>query len=286
MIFQLSYLVDNYIINGYLAIPNWVNCSTEIIYKYLNRRYPSAKLPMPKLLSFSFQNQIDQIESIKIPALLYCRGGIGNHGKVKMEWLEQFASHGYIVFAPTYRGNEGSQGRDEFGGSDRFDTIEAFHLLRTLPFIDKKQISIMGFSRGAINATQTAIAIPDTNKLILWSGVASLASIYKERVELRRMLKRVIGTSPQKELEPYHSRSPIMMTKQIHCPTLIIHGTNDHQVPFHHGEELFERLLQHKKDVSFHRYHSLDHHFPLPIHLLATQRMFAWINNNLSQFRV
>lgn len=278
MIFQISYLVENNIINGYIAIPNSINCSAAVIHEHINNRYFSPKLPFPKQLTLSIQNYTHSIETTKLPALLYCRGGIGKYGKVKMEWLEQFASFGYIVFAPTYRGNEGSEGRDEFGGSDRFDTIEAFQLLQSLPFINKEQISIMGFSRGAINATQTAIAMTATKSLIILSGVASLADIYEERIDLRRMLKRVIGKSPQKELEPFHSRSPIMMAEQFHCPTLIIHGTNDQQVPFRHGEKLFHRLCHLKKDVSFHHYHGFNHHFPLSIHLFAVQRMFGWMN--------
>lgn len=277
MIYELNYIVENYIINGYLAIPNWVKCSATIIHEQLGKRYNTAKLPIPKQLSFSINDHAIPIEALKMPALLYCRGGIGNHGKVKMEWLEQFASDGYIIFAPAYRGNEGSQGRDEFGGSDQMDTIEAFGLLQSLPFIDKKQISIMGFSRGAINASKTAIAIPETNKLILWSGVSNLAQTYDERIDLRRMLKRVIGTSPQKDLEPYHRRSPIMLAQNIHCPTLIIHGTTDQQVPIDHGEKLYTKLLHEKKDVTFHRYDGFDHHFPLSTHLLAIQKMFRWI---------
>src|SRR5690606_9642680 len=131
------------------------------------------------------------------PALIYCRGGIGSVGRVRARWVDAFASRGYVCFAPCYRGNEGGEGRDEFGGVEREDVHAAVRLLQALPFIDRSRISLFGFSRGSINATQTAVAMPDAvHSLVLWGGVADLARTYEERVDLRRMLKRVIGGSP------------------------------------------------------------------------------------------
>lgn len=276
MIFQLQYVVDGLKINGFIAIPNWIACrKTDIASALLSKyNFEQAKL---KQISYSIIKQTEHIKDVQLPALLYCRGGIKNHGKVKMEWLEQFAAHGYIVFAPTYRGNEGSEGRDEFGGSDQNDSNEAFRLLASLPFVDRQQISIMGFSRGAINATQTAITMKNTKHLIVWGGVSHLADIYDVRIDLRRMLKRVVGTSPQKNMKLYEQRSPITMAEQIHCPTLIIHGSIDTHVPFSQAEKIFHELKAKQKQVTMHRYEGYAHHFPLPIHLFAIARMFSWM---------
>ncbi|MNP33982.1 Prolyl oligopeptidase family protein [compost metagenome] len=92
------------------------------------------------------------------------------------------------------------------------------------------------------------------------------------------MLKRVVGGSPQKIPESYQSRSPIYMVDKIHCPVLVMHGTQDTQVDFSHGLNLYHQLIDIGVPTTFHRYDNYDHHFPLPTHLVATERMFQWIS--------
>ncbi|MNX27798.1 Prolyl oligopeptidase family protein [compost metagenome] len=217
------------------------------------------------------------ILSRKWPVLIYCRGGMGKIGSVKTSWLEQFARYDTVVFAPCYRGNEGGEGRDEFGGADQEDVFSAYRLLQSLPFVEKTQISVMGFSRGSINATQTATQMPDVHRLIIWSGVSDLAQTYEERITLRRMLKRVLGGTPARLPEAFASRSPIVLASRLHCPVLIIHGTRDEQVDYSHGSKMYERLMELGLPAELHTYPNYGHHFPSDIHLEAVNRMFEWI---------
>jgi dipeptidyl aminopeptidase/acylaminoacyl peptidase len=215
----------------------------------------------------------------KLPALIYCRGGIGKVGRVKTQWIEQFANHGYAVFAPSYRGNEGGEGRDEFGGADQEDVLAAYRFVQNLPFVQKDRISVMGFSRGSINATKLTVQSTGISKLILWSGVSDLSQTYEERIDLRRMLKRVIGGTPNKLPAEYESRSPLLMANEIQCPILLIHGTDDVQVDFSHSLHMYNKLMELQSDVTFHRYEGLEHHFPAQIHIQAVDRMFHWLKN-------
>src|SRR3954447_12187731 len=63
---------------------------------------------------------------------LYLRGGIKNVGKVRPARIAQFAAEGFIVFAPYYRGNQGGEGNEDFGGDDREDAFSGFLLLKSL----------------------------------------------------------------------------------------------------------------------------------------------------------
>lgn len=63
----------------------------------LASRYPPVK------------QQTKENHGARWPVLIYCRGGLGNYGGVNTAWLEQFVNKGYIVFAPSYRGNEGAK---------------------------------------------------------------------------------------------------------------------------------------------------------------------------------
>lgn len=177
-------------------------------------------------------------DSRPLPGLVYCRGGIKRVGMVQPGRLAAFARQGYAVFAPLYRGNEGGEGFDQFGGDDRHDVYEAIRLLRELPETDGRPVSLVGFSRGAIMAMMAARDVPDDVAAVaVWSGVSDLLLTYEERVDLRRMLKRVVG-HPVKDAEAYRERSPVYWADAISAPVLIVHGTADDNVGAEHARRL------------------------------------------------
>ncbi|AJS58836.1 alpha/beta hydrolase family protein [Paenibacillus sp. IHBB 10380] len=279
MMFHITYISEGLKVKGYLCLPHGYKIPVSDLQTCIESFYPSVELPITQLAS-SIEPDKQDIKKHKWPVLMYCRGGIGRVGSVKTQWLEQFANYGHIIFAPSYRGTEGGEGRDEFGGQDKEDVLSAYRLISSLPFVDPDRISVMGFSRGAINATQTVTDITQVNTCILWSGVSDLAQTYEERVDLRKMLKRVIGGSPMKVPDSYHARSPIAMAEQIRCPILIIHGTQDTQVDYSQGLQMANKLQEVGANVTLHKYEGLGHHFPLAIHKVAIERMFEWINRS------
>ncbi|MFC5772629.1 alpha/beta hydrolase family protein [Ectobacillus antri] len=270
MIYHITYISNNLRVKGYLGLPPGFIYSFEELQQHITNLYQDT-LPITPLTNDLPINK----PFGPFPALLYCRGGIGKIGKVKVEWIEQFTQHGYVVFAPSYRGNEGGEGRDEFGGAENEDVLAAYYFLQSLPFTTT--ISIMGFSRGAINAVQTTVQLHDVHKLILWGGVSNLAQTYEERIDLRRMLKRVLNGSPNKIPQAYKHRSPIYMTEHIQCPVLIMHGTEDVQVDLHHGMDMYHSLLEKQHPVELHLYEGYGHHLTPLVHQQALIRMFEWL---------
>ena len=271
MIYHITYLSNGLKVKGYLGIPNHFSLSVEELEEILQ-----LQLPITPITQSIIQEQ-EQIRWGKFPTILYCRGGMGKFGRVKTHWIETFCSMGYVVFAPSYRGNEGGEGRDEFGGADTEDVLSAYHLLENLPFVKSTNISMMGFSRGAINAVQAAIQLQKLHKLILWSGVSDLTQTYEERVDLRRMLKRVLNGTPAKNPQAYQKRSPIRLAIDVSCPVLVIHGTKDKQVNYSHGLQMYQKLTELGKAAEMHTYEELGHLFPYSIHELASKRMLQWI---------
>ncbi|WP_199615281.1 alpha/beta hydrolase family protein [Paenibacillus alkalitolerans] len=278
MILHVTYLSDGYKVKGYLGVPpqatRWTAASLQA---NIEAHCGAAPLPVT-VVAESVRQNVKSDAPRRLPALIYCRGGIGNVGKVRTHWIESFASRGFVVFAPSYRGNEGGEGRDEFGGDDREDVTAAFRLLRALPFVDSRRVSVMGFSRGAINAALTAAETSVVNRLILWGGVADLARTYEERVDLRRLLKRIIGGSPAKRPEAYQARSPLWLADRLSCPVLIVHGTKDVQVNVGHGLSMYRRLQDLGVPTDLHLYEGYGHHLPYLVHEAAIDRMYDWID--------
>lgn len=192
--------------------------------------------------------------------LLYLRGGMQGVGMVRPARIAQLASHGFIVFAPYYRGTRGGEGRDEFGGNDRFDAVNAVDVLKQ--FCKNDRIHIFAFSRGGIMALWTGILRDDITSIVTWGGVANPTLTYEERVDMRRMMKRVFGGSPYKKPEVYEERDPLERIAEIQASVLIIHGMLDENVSFKHAKLLETGLKSNNKRVETWFYPEFTHFFP------------------------
>ena len=213
---------------------------------------------------------------------LYLRGGIKNVGTVRASRITQFASQGFVVFAPFYRGNQGGEGDEDFALEDRWDAISGFQLLKRHPMVNPNRVHLFGFSRGGIMALWTAIYCPDAASLVTWGGVSDMVLTYEERVDLRRMLKRVIGGSPMKYPEAYTARTPLYQTDKISCDVLIIHGEEDENVSIQHAAMLKERLMDAHKEVETWYFPGFTHYFPPKINRQIVRDLTKWMKETAS----
>jgi dipeptidyl aminopeptidase/acylaminoacyl peptidase len=206
---------------------------------------------------------------------LYLRGGIKNVGKVRPGRIVQFASEGFIVFAPFYRGNQGGEGNEDFAGEDRVDAFSGYRLLQEHPRTGK--VHIFGFSRGGVMALLAAIQFPDAASVVTWGGVSDMALTYVERKDLRRMMKRVIGGTPVKYPDRYESRTPLYQLENMKPPLLIIHGARDHNVSVEHAYRLEKRLKALGKPVESWYFNDFTHYFPPAVNRKVVSDLTAWM---------
>ncbi|HDJ7157137.1 TPA: S9 family peptidase, partial [Staphylococcus aureus] len=163
----------------------------------------------------SFTHQFEEItylsDDLQVKALMmtphhevnrivvYLRGGKGQVGRVRAGRLMQFSDSQTLVIGPYYRGNNGSEGKDEFYRGDLNDVTQLLRLLH-----DKYPhafIHMVGFSRGGLQGLLTFQDLPVTSYTI-WGGVSDIDLMYEERVDLRGMLRRMIG-HPKKDRAAY-----------------------------------------------------------------------------------
>ncbi|KUP06338.1 peptidase [Bacillus coahuilensis m2-6] len=208
---------------------------------------------------------------------LYLRGGIKGVGKVRPARIAQFASKGFIVFAPFYRGNQGGEGNEDFGGEDRYDAIGAYDLLEGYDRVYQKRVHVFGFSRGGIMALFVAIYRPQVTSIVTWGGVSDMFLTYVERKDLRRMLKRVVGGTPKNSPESYEYRTPLFELEGIQSPTLIIHGVNDRNVSIDHAYRLENRLKALEKPVESWYFNEYTHYFPPLVNRNVVKELSLWM---------
>ncbi len=79
----------------------------------------------------------------RYPVIVYNRGGLLDIGKLDTPNILDFyelASQGFVILASQYRGNDGGEGREEFGGTDVDDVTNLLSIAATLPYADPKNI--------------------------------------------------------------------------------------------------------------------------------------------------
>jgi dipeptidyl aminopeptidase/acylaminoacyl peptidase len=211
------------------------------------------------------------------PGLVYCRGGIRRVGMVSMARILPLARRGFAVLAPFYRGNEGGEGREDFAGDDRHDVYAAVRLMLRLPEVSGPKVPLIGFSRGAIMALLAAAECEGAGPVVAWGGVSDLRLTYEERVDLRRMLRRVVG-HPRKQPEEYIRRSPALWAERIASPVLILHGTGDSQVGVEHARRLARALEAAGRPYAMELYDGMGHVYTEQ----ALEAAVAWIRRHSS----
>lgn len=170
--------------------------------------------------------------------IIYLRGGKGQVGTLRPAGLMRFAFDNTLVAAPYYRGTH-QNGYDEFGGADREDVYALVRVLRKqYPSVP---MHFIGFSRGGIQGLVT-YQQSKVNSFITWGGVSSIYYMYDERLDLRSMLKRIVG--PISNKEAYDSREGVALIKHDSPPVFIIHGTDDQLVNIEHAHILKRKLEQ------------------------------------------
>jgi dipeptidyl aminopeptidase/acylaminoacyl peptidase len=208
---------------------------------------------------------------------LYLRGGIKNVGKVRVGRIVQFATQGFVVMAPFYRGNQGGEGNEDFAGEDRYDAIAALTILKKHQKVSSERIHVFGFSRGGVMALFTGLLDDSVKSIVCWGGVSDMALTYFERLDLRRMMKRVIGGTPNKVPELYKWRTPLYNLQNMLAPVLIIHGKKDQNVSVEHSYRLEKRLKELNHPVEAWYFDEFTHYFPPKINRKVVQELTEWM---------
>ncbi|VAW13775.1 hypothetical protein MNBD_BACTEROID03-2225 [hydrothermal vent metagenome] len=172
------------------------------------------------------------------PVIIYNRGGnreFGSLSEYKMAYiLAKVASWGYVVTASQYRGNDGGEGIEEFGGADVNDIINLMAMTETLPFADSESMGMYGWSRGGM---MTYLALMKTKK-IKAAAVGGAVSNLKVMDESRNgemgehvFSQLILGYERNKD-SVMAVRSAVFHADKLPktTPILLLHGTADWRV--------------------------------------------------------
>ncbi|HYE45783.1 MAG TPA: S9 family peptidase [Caulobacter sp.] len=187
-------------------------------------------------------------------------------------WGQAFATRGYLVFQPNFRGSGGfgasfaEQGYGQWGLRMQDDVLDGVAELIKQGKVDPNRICIVGASYGGYVALQGGARNPELFKCVVSrAGLSDLVRSQKwERETLdadspryRYWLKSV--GDPKTDEARLKAASPATYAAGYGPPVLLIHGDQDWTVPIEQSEIMEKALKKAGRPVIFSRYEGQGH---------------------------
>lgn len=203
-------------------------------------------------------------EGETLPLMIYNRGGSGDYGMLSAgqvtALMAPFASALRAgVLASNYRGNGGSEGREEFGGADVRDVLALLALGKQQPWWDGKNVFMLGWSRGGMMTYRALQEGAVVNAAAVGAGIADLALCLDEQPDMEELCHRRIPHFAQQREAALAARSAVCWPEMLHAPLLLLHGDADDRVSATHARRLHTLLVERGHAVKYVEYAGGDH---------------------------
>jgi dienelactone hydrolase len=188
------------------------------------------------------------VETAKgLPAIVLPHGGPGARDEWGFDWLSQyFASRGFAVLQPNFRGSAGYG--DAWLHENGFrswrtavgDVLDAGHWLVAQGIADPAKLCIVGWSYGGYAALQSAVVDPGLFKAVVAiAPVTDLEALKEERRNWSDfdLVRHEIGDGPH-----VREGSPARNAEKIKVPVLLFHGEFDRNVGIAQSRLMAARL--------------------------------------------
>ena len=202
-----------------------------------------------------------------LPAIVMPHGGPSSRDEWGFDWLVQyFATHGYAVIQPNYRGSSG-YGADfyQHNGFQSWrtaigDVNDAGRWLIAQGIAAPSKLAIFGWSYGGYAALQSSVLDPALFKAIVAvAPVTDLQHLADESREFtnHKLVMQEIGAGPH-----VTEGSPARNAAKIAAPVLMFHGDRDQNVGVEESRFMAGKLKEAGKQVDLVIFPGLDHQLP------------------------
>ncbi len=231
--------------------------------------YPARDgLTIPAVMTYPATNTQAPFPTIVMP-----HGGPASYDRIDFDWMAQFfASRGYLVLQPNFRGSSGfgasfqAAGNGEWGRAMQDDVTDGLDYLIAEGLADPERVCIVGASYGGYAALAGGAFTPDRDDCIVSiGGVSDVDELLEDerRDQGRRFgslayLERIVadGNTNRMRLDAV---SPVKYAEVFQAPVLLIHGKDDTVVPILQSERMDRALRNAGKAVEFVKLDGEDH---------------------------
>ncbi|KPL67906.1 hypothetical protein SZ64_07110 [Erythrobacter sp. SG61-1L] len=208
-------------------------------------------------------------EAKSLPVVVFPHGGPAGFDRAEFDWWAQaFASRGYAVFQPNFRGSTHREaafrnaGYGEWGRKMQTDLSDGLASLANAGIVDPKRACIMGASYGGYAALAGVTVQNGLYRCaVSVAGVSDPRQMYNTEVResgnsnvLREALKMELGS--KSDLDQV---SPRRLAGKADAPILLIHGRDDTVVAFEQSTKMADALKDAGKPYKFVQLAGEDH---------------------------
>ncbi|MXO85201.1 alpha/beta fold hydrolase [Altererythrobacter aurantiacus] len=203
-------------------------------------------------------------EAKNLPAIVLPHGGPAARDEWGFDWLPQFfASRGYLVLQPNYRGSAG-YGEDWYGknGYQAWETAisdinDAGRWLVSSGMADGEKLAIAGWSYGGYAALQSQVIEPDLYKAVV--AIAPVTDLEYLREDARRYTNYSLRDEQLGQGPHIAAGSPLRHADRFKAPVQLFHGDLDLNVDVRHSQMMAKRLESAGKNVTYTEFDGLQH---------------------------
>ena len=211
-------------------------------------------------------------EATDLPVIILPHGGPTAHDVEAFDWLAQaFASRGYAVLQPNFRGSTGrgrsfiDAGDGEWGGKMQTDKSDGLMALAERGIVDPERACIVGASYGGYAALAGV-----TLQQGIYRCAVSINGIGDLEPMLRDFRNGTRNTATRSVEKQFGGRvnldvlSPAANAERADAPVLLIHGRDDTVVPYAQSVLMQDALEDANKPVEFVTLDGEDHYLSQP----------------------
>lgn len=208
--------------------------------------------------------------SKKRPAIVWVHGGPESHVDPIYSSMQQYlTNNGFVLIAPNVRGSTGFgkayQFKDngDWGGGHVKDLVAVANYAKTLDFIDKENIFVIGGSFGGFSVMSLVTQYPTVFKAAVnIFGPIEMAKFIDSWPPLAQAYwLSELGGDPRKDESLNKKISPFFHIEKIKIPIQVHQGSTDIRVPQAQSDLLVGKMKELNIAVDYHVYPDEGHGF-------------------------
>ena len=163
--------------------------------------------------------------------------------------VQFFATRGYAVFQPNFRGSTGyglkflNADRQDLGGGDMQDILTGIAFLVEQGIADRERQFVYGVSYGGYMTSWLVGQTHQFRAAVAQNAVTDL-NVMWHLSDLQSWTEHEMGGFPWEVPERMRRHSPLTYAHQVRTPTLILHAMNDRRCPVAMGRMFYRALKE------------------------------------------
>jgi dipeptidyl aminopeptidase/acylaminoacyl peptidase len=248
---------------------------------------------VPTLLTVP-RNRVEQASNL--PAVMMPHGGPQSYDRIEFNWMAQaFASRGYVVIQPQFRGSDGfgaehiRAGYGEWGRKMQDDLTDSLESLVEDGVVDPARVCIVGASYGGYAALAGGAFTPELYRCVVsLAGVSDLPDMLAFERREHGKNHWVVSyfenfmVAGEATTEKLRAVSPVRYADAFAAPVLLIHGENDKVVPFEQSDDMYDELRSAGKQVQLIKLKDENHNLVVSANRLASlEAMVKFVDEHI-----